>query len=72
MDHETRQKLQKELNVPGEILKDFIIEQNKQGKVVLTKGDPSLYSEEIRSAAVHIDYPIATQLIIQHSLNWDS
>ncbi|MDM8537007.1 hypothetical protein QUF70_09660 [Desulfobacterales bacterium HSG17] len=48
-------ELQKELGVPLEILKEFIIKQDQQGKVILTKGDPSLYSEEIRSAAVHID-----------------
>lgn len=47
-------ELQKELNIPMEVLKEFIIKQNEQGRVILTKGDHSLYSEEIRSAAVEI------------------
>jgi len=48
-------ELQKELNVPMEVLKEFIIKQNQQGKVILTKGDWSLSSEEIRSGAVSLD-----------------
>ncbi|QTA80525.1 Uncharacterized protein dnl_28300 [Desulfonema limicola] len=48
-------ELKKALDVPVETLKNFIIEQNKQGDIILTKGDWSLYSREIRSAAVQID-----------------
>ena len=38
-----------------EILKDFIVKQNEQGKLILNKGDWSLSSEEIRSGAVSLD-----------------
>jgi hypothetical protein len=47
-------ELHKELGVPMEQMKAFLIEENRRGTAVLSLGDWSLSSEEIRSGAIEL------------------
>ena len=48
-------RLQQELGVGMEILEPFLLNESKQGAAVLSFGDWSLSSEEIRSCSIEID-----------------
>ena len=47
-------ELLKELGVPMDLLKTFLLEQSRLGKAVLSVGDWSLSSDEVRSAVIEI------------------
>jgi hypothetical protein len=47
-------ELQKELGVPMARVKTFLLEENRRGNAVLSLGDWSLSSEEIRSGAIEL------------------
>jgi hypothetical protein len=47
-------ELRKELGVPMDRLKSFLLEQSRRGKAVLSVGDWSLSSDEVRSAVIEI------------------
>lgn len=47
-------ELQQELDAPMEQVKDFLLEESRQGRAVLGLGDWSLSSEETRSGAIYL------------------
>jgi hypothetical protein len=47
-------ELQKELGVPMDRVKTFLLEENRRGNAVLSLGDWSLSSEEVRSGAIEL------------------
>jgi len=47
-------ELQKELGAPMDKMKAFLLEENRQGNAVLSLGDWSLSSEEIRAGAIEL------------------
>ncbi len=47
-------ELQQELGAPMEQLKEFLLQESKQGRVILGLGDWSLSSEETKSGAVYM------------------
>ncbi len=47
-------KLQQELGVPMDQVKVFLLEESRQGKVMLSTGDWTVSSEEIRSGAIYL------------------
>jgi hypothetical protein len=48
-------ELQQELAVPMAQLKNFLLEESRKGRVVLSRGDWSVSSEAVRSGAVELD-----------------
>lgn len=48
-------ELQQKLGVPMAQLKNFLLEESRQGRVVLSRGDWSVSSEAVRSGAVELD-----------------
>lgn len=48
-------ELQQELGAPMDQLKNFLLEESRQGKVVLSRGDWSVSSEAIRSGALELN-----------------
>jgi len=48
-------KLQQELDVPMDTLKEFLFQESRRGMAVLVKGDWSLSSEETRSGAIKLE-----------------
>lgn len=47
--------LRKEIDVPMEIFKEFLLEQSRLGNAVLSLGDWSLSSDEIKNGAVYLN-----------------
>ncbi|MBF0344848.1 MAG: hypothetical protein HQL06_11530 [Nitrospirae bacterium] len=48
-------ELQKELSVPMDLLKEFILKESADGKAILSEGDTTVASKEERAGAIDID-----------------
>lgn len=48
-------ELQQDLEVPMDVLKSFLLEESRKGRAVLSLGDWSLSSDEVRNGAIDLD-----------------